>query len=419
MVANITSGSNFYGAAAYNQKKVNSGEAAILYKQYLRGTSPKAIDNSFQNLNHSDIKKPVLHASLSFAYSDKAKLTNEKILNITKEYVEKTGYGNQPYIVYLHNDTEHPHVHILTSRVNIETQKKINDSNEFRKSKDITDKLETKYSLAISDPKNLLKKEISAEVNNVFQKTKPESIKTLNKELSKINSSISIKAVGNGIYFKDDNWKRIAPRGLKSSLFKAEGLDKKSIEERFENNRNDRLHVKESVEKVLAKSPKINTVTFEKELKSDGIEVNFRKKEGDNEEVIGVTYTYKDHSYNGSKLDRSLSFNNTKDQIVTEAISSKDIFENVEKQRKIEMDFDGNTVQFDSSNKNLDKQLTNIPQRDAIDLSTKINTHIDDYKYATQVDRKIIKSLVEKEVDEYNQKRYKAKEKENERQQKM
>jgi len=145
------------------------------------------------------------------------------------------------------------------------------------------------------------------------------------------------------------------------------------------------FNVKGRVEKVLAKSPKINAVTFEKELKSAGIEVNFRTKGGD--EVIGVTYTYKDHSYNGSKLDRSLSFNNTKDRIVTEAISSKDISENVEKQRKIEMDFDGNTVQFDSSNKNLDKQLSNIPQRDAIDLATRINNHIDDYKYATQVDK--------------------------------
>ena len=124
MVANIRSGNNFYGAAAYNQIKVKKGEAAILYSQNLRGTTPKAIEKSFKNLTNSKIKKPVFHASLSFAKEDKAKLTNEKILKITQDYLDKTGYGRQPYIVYRHKDTEHPHVHILTSRVNIQTQKK-------------------------------------------------------------------------------------------------------------------------------------------------------------------------------------------------------------------------------------------------------------------------------------------------------
>jgi len=66
--------------------------------------------------------------------------------------LDKTDYGKQPYIVYRHNDTAHPHVHVLTSRVNIQTQKKINDSHDFRKPKTITDKLETKYDLTIADP---------------------------------------------------------------------------------------------------------------------------------------------------------------------------------------------------------------------------------------------------------------------------
>ena len=254
MVANISTGNNFYGAAAYNQVKVNKGEAAVLYSQNLRGTTPKAIEKSFKNLTNSKIKKPVFHASLSFAKEDKAKLTNEKILKITQDYLDKTGYGKQPYIVYRHNDTEHPHVHILTSRVNIQTQKKINDSHEFRKSKAITEQLETKYDLAIADSKVLLKKEISAEVNHILQTKKPENIKNLNKELSKIHSPISVKTSGKGIYFKNENWKNTTPRGLKSSLFKEEGLDKKSLEERFATNRKDRLYVKGRVEKVLAKS---------------------------------------------------------------------------------------------------------------------------------------------------------------------
>ena len=105
MVANISSGNNFYGAASYNQIKVKKGEAEVLFSQNLRGTTPKAIEKSFKNLTNSTIKKPVFHVSLSFAKEDKAKLTNEKILKITQDYLDKTGYGQQPYIVYRHNDT--------------------------------------------------------------------------------------------------------------------------------------------------------------------------------------------------------------------------------------------------------------------------------------------------------------------------
>ena len=73
--------------------------------------------------------------------------------------------------------------------------------------------------------------------------------------------------------------------------------------------------MKGSVEKVLAKSPKINAVTFAEALKSKDIDVSFRRGKGDNKAVIGVAYTYKEHTYNGSTLDRDLSFNKTKEQL--------------------------------------------------------------------------------------------------------
>jgi len=418
MVANIRSGNNFYGAASYNQIKVKKGEASILYSQNLRGTTPKAIEKSFKNLTNSKIKKPVFHASLSFAKEDKAKLTNEKILKITQDYLDKTGYGRQPYIVYRHNDTEHPHVHILTSRVDIQTQKKINDSHEFRKSKAITDQLETKYDLAIADPKVLLKKEISVEVNHILETKKPENLKNLNKELSKIHSPISVKSSGKGSYFKNENWNKTIPRGLKSSLFKEEGLDKKSLEERFARNRRARLYVKGSVEKVLAKSPKINAVTFAEALKSKDIDVSFRQGKGDNKAVIGVAYTYQEHTYNGSTLDRNLSFNKTKEQLefpsqkeMEGASLKRNLLDNLENGKEIEMNFDGKNVEFNSSNKVLDQQLSDLPQKEAIDLSTQINHHVQAYQNADIQGQKLIKSLAENNVEEYLQKRYSAKQK--------
>ena len=60
--------------------------------------------------------------------------------------MEALGYGNQPYIVFKHNDIAREHIHIVSLRIDGEG-KKINDKFEKRRSKKITDALERKYGL--------------------------------------------------------------------------------------------------------------------------------------------------------------------------------------------------------------------------------------------------------------------------------
>ena len=52
--------------------------------------------------------------------------------------MEALGYGNQPYIVFKHNDIAREHIHIVSLRVDSRGQK-INDKFEKRRSKQITD----------------------------------------------------------------------------------------------------------------------------------------------------------------------------------------------------------------------------------------------------------------------------------------
>ena len=74
------------------------------------------------------------------------KLSDEQLTQIAKEYMEALGYGNHPYIVFKHNDIAREHIHIVSLRIDGEG-KKINDKFEKRRSKQITDALERKYSL--------------------------------------------------------------------------------------------------------------------------------------------------------------------------------------------------------------------------------------------------------------------------------
>ncbi|MCS3335591.1 relaxase/mobilization nuclease domain-containing protein [Bacteroides xylanisolvens] len=60
-------------------------------------------------------------------------LTDEQLTAIGQEYMEKMGYGNQPYIIYRHEDIGRPHIHIVSLRID-EQGKKIKDYKEWQRS---------------------------------------------------------------------------------------------------------------------------------------------------------------------------------------------------------------------------------------------------------------------------------------------
>ena len=151
MIAKISSTENLGGALGYNFKKVQHNEAAVLCVNELR----KGFDGTFQMdkvladmqktlPEQCRTKKTVFHCSLN-PHPDE-KLSDERLTQIAKEYMEELGYGKQPYIVFKHNDIAREHIHIVSLRVDSQGRK-INDRYEGRRSKKITDALEKKYHL--------------------------------------------------------------------------------------------------------------------------------------------------------------------------------------------------------------------------------------------------------------------------------
>ena len=151
MIAKISSTENLGGALGYNFKKVQHDEAAVLCVNELR----QGFDGAFQmDKVLADMqkaipvqyrtKKTVFHCSLN-PHPDE-KLSDERLTQIAKEYMEALGYGNQPYIVFKHNDIAREHIHIVSLRVDFDGNK-INDKYEGRRSKKITDALEKKFHL--------------------------------------------------------------------------------------------------------------------------------------------------------------------------------------------------------------------------------------------------------------------------------
>ena len=151
MIAKISATENLGGALGYNFKKVEKGEATILLAAELyqskegRYTMEDVLaDMQALILEKYRTKKTVFHCSLN-PHPDE-KLSDETLMQIAKEYMEALGYGNQPYIVFKHNDIAREHIHIVSLRVDCRGRK-INDKFEKRRSKKITDALERKFGL--------------------------------------------------------------------------------------------------------------------------------------------------------------------------------------------------------------------------------------------------------------------------------
>lgn len=122
MVAKITSPSKIVAALNYNENKVKEGKAECLHAS---GYLLKANEMNFyqkldgferRNMLNSRATTKTLHISLNFDPSEK--ISKDRLINIASDYMEKIGFGLQPWLMYKHNDAGHPHIHIVTTTIN-------------------------------------------------------------------------------------------------------------------------------------------------------------------------------------------------------------------------------------------------------------------------------------------------------------
>ena len=122
MVAKISTGGNMFGALAYNQNKVDSEEAKVLFsnRMLLSEDGHFSIGECMRSFEMQmpvqlSTKKPILHISINPHPEDV--LTDQQLSDIAREYMRKLGYGDQPYLVYKHTDIDRHHIHIVGLRV--------------------------------------------------------------------------------------------------------------------------------------------------------------------------------------------------------------------------------------------------------------------------------------------------------------
>lgn len=114
-------GSDFRGLVSYNENKVAEGTATFLVAgNYPLAKEKLRFEHKLGTLERRAALRPrvdkkVIHLIVSF--SPKDDLDNELIGEIAVKYMDLTGLGQQPYLVYRHHDAAHPHLHIITTNI--------------------------------------------------------------------------------------------------------------------------------------------------------------------------------------------------------------------------------------------------------------------------------------------------------------
>ena len=338
MVTKISIGKSLYGALAYNGEKINEAKGRLLATNriYNDGTGMVNIGKAMEGFMTFmppvvKTKNPVLHISLNPHPDDV--LTDTELQDIAKEYLEKMGYGNQPYLIFKHEDIDRHHLHIVTVNVG-EDGKRINQDYLFRRSERVRKELEQKYGLHPAERKNsrvenpLRKMDISA---GDVKKQVGNIVKALNRQyrfqtmgeyralLSLYNMTVE-EARGNvrgreynGLVYSvtDDSGNKVG-NPFKSSLFgKSVGYD--AVQRKFARSKTE---IKDRKLADMTKRTVLSVLqgTYDKErfiatLKEKGIDTVLRYTEEGR--IYGATFI--DHRtgcvLNGSRMGRELSAN--------------------------------------------------------------------------------------------------------------
>lgn len=153
MIAKIIKGTNFGGVINYMLSK-EKGKAKVLASNNVGFFDQNLCTHEFmlQASMRPNVQKPVCHTILSFSVGDAERLTDEMMVKIANEYLEKMGYGDTQSLIVRHSDRQHPHLHICINRIGNDA-KTISDRNEKYRSTKICRKLTERYGLTLGEGK--------------------------------------------------------------------------------------------------------------------------------------------------------------------------------------------------------------------------------------------------------------------------
>lgn len=336
----IHSSSSLRNILNYNEQKVKAG-VAVCIDAALYPKDPA--DLNFQQkllrleklteLNQQTTVNSV-HISLNFDPSEK--FSGDQLREIAGEYMDKLGFAGQPYLLYEHLDSGHPHVHLVTTNIRPDGKRIAlhnlgkNFSEPARKFTELkfglikaedsklqrTHKLKPVHAQKVQYGKAETKRAISNVLQSVIPQYKYASLPELNAVLRQYNIAAdrgdenSRVFQHQGLMYRllDEQGKRVGVP-IKASLFFSKPT-LKVLEEHFVQNSDlkepHKARIKNTIDLCLLHGQR-SLPAFISALKKEGIATVIR--ENSEGTIYGITYV--DHRtqcvFNGSALGKSYS----------------------------------------------------------------------------------------------------------------
>lgn len=349
MVARIKVSNTLLKAFYYNENKVKAGVATCISaenfpfaKERMTEIQRLGVLQKTTSLRES-LKVNTVHISLNFDPSET--ISQVKMQEIARAYMDKIGFGKQPYLVYQHFDSGHPHLHVVTTKIDLKG-KVINTNNiGSNQSEKARKEIEIKFGLVKAEGiksipyglklayiskveygKSETKKAIAIVLDGVLKQYNYTTLAELNAVLNLYNVTAD-RGLESSRIFKNSGllYKVIDNSGnpvgvpIKASLFYQKPT-LKFLEERFKVNEKARqpyrARLKNAIDFYFLGSKRPSLEAMISSLKKEGISVVLRHSEQGR--LYGLTYI--DHTnkcvFNGSSLGKTYSAKGILDRCV-------------------------------------------------------------------------------------------------------
>src|SRR5690606_30229354 len=319
MVGIIHQVASIEGMLRYNEQKISNGVACCIGQgnfpiSHHRLSFAMKLSMLKRNLALRPRKKPAIHISLSFSPSEN--LESKKMVEIAAAYMRGIGFGEQPYLIYRHFDTAHPHMHICS--VEVTRMGKLLSVYKARRflSKGVIQQLEKQYGLVcaigskvqLAEPRKARivihgEQPVTTAIANVLAKVVPNYHYTNLEELNAVLRLYNIQASrglpgswlhkNRGLFYSAiSNQGKPLSKPVKSSYFMGKPTLARLEGNFFINGRlreRGQQHVLKNLHKVLFSKPS-SLGEFRHKLALNGIDTVFQKDQQGKKTLIYIDH---------------------------------------------------------------------------------------------------------------------------------
>ncbi len=189
MVIVIHQAASTQNALFYNERKVKEGKATFYDSRNTPSTNPFIYSSQHRNQifkriedSNTRVKNKGLHISFNPTINDMVRLGEKGIRTKINRLMEHLGYGSQPYFVYKYADIDRVYFHIVSTRIDKQSGKKIKDNYEKEKVQKFIKELEQTYKLTNDEPKEKINLKFTA-----YSKNLKQNLESLFKELNRMD----------------------------------------------------------------------------------------------------------------------------------------------------------------------------------------------------------------------------------------